>query len=337
MTQLPPELFAQRPIRSEYHRGRKAALHFRRLTILGIAFLVLIGLGFGIYISTREELAADDLLPHVQAAFPIKERPIHPGGIDIPHQDVEVFEQLDNKTPEEPKSAVEHLLPAPQTPQPIGEETVSVEVKEDVTETAETPEKMVEEVVTQTKATPEELPPAVKEAAPEALQEVPEEALVVKEIAPVKKVAKVPEVKKIPEAKAAPVKKVEKTKTKKTVTKAKSKSATQADKAEQAMARLPKELFTGEKMPTPAPKLSGKLARVQLASFKDGGIAEKEIARYTKRFASSLAGTSLEVVRAEIFNRGIYYRIMTKKVAVEKANKICADLKKSQGSCLVLR
>ncbi|HBM90567.1 MAG TPA: hypothetical protein DD400_01620 [Rhodospirillaceae bacterium] len=325
MTQLPPELFAQRPVRSEYHRGRKSALHFRRLTIIGIAFLVLIGLGFGIFISMREEMPTDDVLPEIQAAFPIKERPEHPGGIDIPHQDVEVFEQLDNKTPQEPKSAVEHLLPAPQTPQPVTEETtVSVETEEETTKTAEAPEKSAEAVVTEIETITEELPPAVKEAAPEKL--------VVKEIAPLKEVAKVPEVK------AEPVKKVEKSKaktTKPTVIKAKSKSAKQADKAEQAMARLPKELFTGEK--TKNPILSGKLARVQLASFKDGAVAEKEIARYTKRFSSSLAGAELEVLRADIPNRGIYYRIMTKKIAVEKAEKICNDLKKNQGSCLVLR
>ena len=54
-------------------------------------------------------------IPLVKAEGSYKQRPEEPGGINIPHQDVQVYQELDAKNND--KDQVEHLLPPPETPQ----------------------------------------------------------------------------------------------------------------------------------------------------------------------------------------------------------------------------
>lgn len=53
-------------------------------------------------------------IPTIKAEGPYKEKPAHPGGLDIPNQDVQIYSELEGKTT--PQAEVEHMLPPPEEP-----------------------------------------------------------------------------------------------------------------------------------------------------------------------------------------------------------------------------
>jgi len=111
--QPPPELFTQRPVQSmPMRRGPSYAV--RRLITVSILLLVISG---GLYwaFGNRSPSVPGEI-PTIKAEGSYKQRPQQPGGIEIPHQDVQVYQALDAHTA--PETVVEHLLPPPETPQP---------------------------------------------------------------------------------------------------------------------------------------------------------------------------------------------------------------------------
>ncbi|MGE0108426.1 MAG: SPOR domain-containing protein [Bdellovibrionales bacterium] len=352
-----PDLFVQRLSRSDYQRGRHhARRRNKRLMVVGGLLVLLIALGYGIFSYLEEDIVLPNEIPHIEATLPIKERPDNPGGIDIPHQDMEVFAQLENRTPEKAESAVEHLLP----PTASGDSMANaksaelgeiVVVKEDTdalpltaTESEETGLQTIKTQPSTEEKT--ELPPAITEAVVEDEPEIQAPAL-----------QKLPEVigeTENPKKEVKAENPVEPSKTK-DVTKAQ----TQEEKAEEAVARLPEELFTGkpikeakvekvEKKEPPqaaAPtikketkktvKKTGVMTRVQIASFPQEEVASREISRYRKRFESVLGKVQLEIVRADITGRGTYFRIMTALIDKAEADRLCEAIKRKNGSCLV--
>lgn len=77
----------------------------------------------------------DQGVPEFQASVdPFKHRPDDPGGMDVPNQNVTVYDTLDA---DESADGMEQLLPAPEEPMPIPEETV--EVEDGVIDVANTP------------------------------------------------------------------------------------------------------------------------------------------------------------------------------------------------------
>jgi hypothetical protein len=114
----PPELFAEPPVRSEYIRMpvRRPVMR-RRLMLLALMVGVIGGFAaYWFFGSSGEEVPAE--IPVIKAEGPVKQRPEKPGGIDIPHQNETVFQQIDTSTPKT-TSAVEHLLPPPPVPQDV--------------------------------------------------------------------------------------------------------------------------------------------------------------------------------------------------------------------------
>ena len=80
-----------------------------------MAILLLVG-GAGLrYLFNRPTPLRPGEIPTIVAEGPYKTKPEQPGGIDIPHQDVQVYQSLDSKDDVTPP--VEHLLPPPETPQ----------------------------------------------------------------------------------------------------------------------------------------------------------------------------------------------------------------------------
>lgn len=347
--QSPPELFSQRPVRSDFGRDTGPVINLRRLFILiGLAVLA-IGAGIGVNMMNREEEQVPAEVPTIKAEAPLKERPEQPGGLDVPHQDVTVFQQLeDKKGPDPVKGAIEHLLPPPEMPQAQAAKTPE-------TVKAEPQNPLVEKVASELPKE-EDLPPPITAAQPMAKAEklieetpsVPEKAAAVKtvqdKVEPVKKEAVV-------EKKVEATVKVESPVTTTAPKLDKPKSADMA-KAETAVARLPKELFvTGEVPSSPAKPESkaetisktdaapagGKTVRVQLASFPSEQEAEMQAKKLQAKFASSLGGASLQIVRVDLGAKGIYYRVMSGQVPEAKAKAICADITSQKASCLVAR
>jgi hypothetical protein len=108
MNQSPPELFAERPIRSDFTRG--VSYRVRRIITVSVVATVAI---LGMYFAFGHKHAPAEI-PTITAEGSYKQKPDQPGGMDIPHQDVEVYQALGNNAA--PASSVEHLLPQPETP-----------------------------------------------------------------------------------------------------------------------------------------------------------------------------------------------------------------------------
>ncbi|HAX92051.1 MAG TPA: hypothetical protein DCY07_07585, partial [Rhodospirillaceae bacterium] len=301
-------MFAQRPVRSDFGRRSSTPLLTPR-RVLVIFVLLVVAIVGGIMMNVMGSDSSpetQEAIPNIQAEMPIKQRPDDPGGLDIPHQDVTAFQQLDEKNGIPPAAdGVEQLLPAPETPQAAPAAPVAPTEPAPV---AATPEKLPESLPDSTpeKLAEENLPPAVTEAAaPAAAPVSPVAAETPKTEAPAKAEVKQPV--------AAPVaKKVEKTAVKATTS--------EQAKADAAMARLPKELFTTGEIPvaaastttaepaaapaavktaTTAP-VTGKMASVQLASYPDQTLAQGELKKFQSKYAGVLGGTSLRVVRADL-------------------------------------
>ncbi len=321
----PPELFPQRPVRSDFGRRPAPVVNVKRLLLL-IGLLVLaVVVGIAVNRWQSEEVPPGEI-PTIEAEGEIKKIPDDPGGLDVPHQDVQVFQQLEKVQAAE--GGVEHLLPPPETPAP----------------TAQAPQTFEEKVIGE--AANAVAPPAPEKKAeplpsPITAVEPPKAADQNVKAAPVPAVAPAP-VKTETPVKAAPTP----APVKKAAPKPKSVDET---KAEQAMARLPKELFTGGEIPSatkaevkqepaaPAVSSSGKTARAQLASLPDEGAAQAMAAKLQAKYADVLGGLSLGVVRADLGAKGIYYRIMSDPVAEAKAKAICAEMSARKAACLVAK
>ena len=91
----------------------------------------------------------------------------------------------------------------------------------------------------------------------------------------------------------------------------------------------------------PAPVLkapAGKGYRVQLAAVRSEDGAQREWARLKKKNPVLLGGMTLNVVRADLGSKGIYYRLRAGPIADRaQAKKLCQDLAKKKVGCLVIR
>lgn len=344
--QQPPELFAQRPVRSDFGRyqQRGSRLNMTRVFIL----LGLLGgaIAIGVAVSTLGgSSSGPEEMPHIKAEGPVKEKPENPGGIDIPHQDVQVFRELDAKSSGPQAAGVEHLLPAPDKPQPvpvaeavIPQPAATKEVLDSVA-----PAKIEEVLPVETKAK------SFEEALPDA-KDMPSTTPNY-EAKPVEAVKPAPAAKVEKPAPVVTPKKVEAPKT--------SLAKAENPKLEQTLARLPKELFTAEnpapvaaasetapavKSPEPvravaetAAPSSGKSARVQLASLPDEASARQMMQKLSTQHADTLAGASLTIIKAEIAGKGTYYRVMSAPMPEARAKSVCAALASKKAACIVAR
>ncbi len=329
INQLPPELFAQRPVRSSYAASdggfRIAPKRLALLIGLGAA-LVLGGLLANYMISDNLGVEADGQLPQITADGPVKERPAQPGGIDIPHQDMAVFQQLDGQAPPASggEGGAEQLLPPPEEPQiPTTETPRSDSLESPVTSLPPDEESSLPPAVTEAISEPaipaESVQPAPKEAPKEVKIETKSPVL------PPKTAEK--EVKTPPKEAQKPAKEVKK-------------QAESAIKKPETAPRLPQELFTTGEVPTAKAAASaptGRMMRTQLGSHKDEATAQKEAARLQAKYASVLGGAKLSVVRADLGAKGIYYRVMSSPMDESTAKEACATLAAQKVNCMAVR
>ena len=75
---------------------------------------------------------------------------------------------------------------------------------------------------------------------------------------------------------------------------------------------------------------------IQLLSIKNASLAGAEWSRLTKRYPDQLTSAKYRVQRADLGERGIYYRIQAGPMSKDSANEICGAIKNQKsGSCLV--
>lgn len=94
-------------------------------------------------------------------------------------------------------------------------------------------------------------------------------------------------------------------------------------------------------LPPPAPPAqaapSGRQVRLQIASVRSEAVARQEFQRLQRRFPSELGSLGLAVVRADLGDRGIFFRIHAGPVDEGRAGSICQALKAQSVGCLIVR
>lgn len=400
MTERPHELLvSERPVRSDFDRERVYARR-RIITVVALACL----LGGGAYVFWGDRGPSE--VPTIVAAGPYKEKPADPGGIDIPHQDVHVYDQLESKKGDAPQ--VEHLLPPPETPKeaPVANPPAAAKEPPPAFESIAAPSSPMPPAPAAAPATPVGV--ALPNAAPVPVASAPS--------APAVDQAKKPEEDKVPLAakmapkeadilpsssvkainttvSPAPVAPVKAAKTKETKeTKADTKPAPIQEKtieqlindlapkspspspapvapspltSEPALATAP--AVPVQPMAPPPPALSSKAASpslapsaakpaekaketakekeevktasasrgtIQVASLPSEAQARAMMEKMQKKYATELRGAKLHIVRADLGQRGVYYRIQSQVLSGTEANRICSSLKRVNAGCI---
>lgn len=294
--QQPPELFAERPVRSDYARVSRG---INPTALAAVALLVAIAIG-GIYFASKsqqQEATANGNVPIIKAEGVYKTRPEQPGGIDIPHQDMQVYQAIesgDSTNPDNDKPKVERLMPPPEQPMAAA------------LEPAKPTETIPVASVQLAQAEPEEVaPPAAVETKVEPA--LPTAASVNK--ANVQKPAALPPEPVVPE------------------------SAVSAEKPALpkpiVSGSIPKDLLNGG--------TGRKNFYVQLASINNETAAQNELKKLQTKYAGQLGGTKLRLVRADLGAKGVYYRIQSEGLAPDAASKICAGLWSQKGQCIIVK
>ncbi len=76
-------------------------------------------------------------------------------------------------------------------------------------------------------------------------------------------------------------------------------------------------------------------AYVQVASRREEQNAQKSLIEIKTRFASIIGDRIMEIQRADLGDKGIYYRVRIPADSIENANQICNSLKLAGGDCFV--
>ena len=90
-------------------------------------------------------------------------------------------------------------------------------------------------------------------------------------------------------------------------------------------------------VPKKAPiAVGGKGAVFQLASLPSQTEAQRTLQRIQSKYAGSLHGVSLRLVRADL-PKGTYYRVQGTASSEAAARTICADLKRHSAGCILVK
>ena len=380
---LPPELFTEQPIQSDFARQSQSYAIRRMITVGVLLFMVGGGLFFAFRQSSSDNPSEIPLIKADGGSF--KQRPEQPGGIDIPNQDVRVYQELDNKNGS--KEQVEHLLPPPETPQ-IAATTPNV-----VQPPTTASERAVESLLPE-KRQPVSIPTTVLPPAPATVVPIPVQPPMVEsppaapiqnaqlaaqpvlapaispvtspvpvtktaEAVPAKDIqskdsqpkdivlpggggVKVVGVKAVPAPqKIMPSKKVVTTIAsapriiaKSAPTKSAPRHLTIEEIIRESETEKPSGIALGvPKKASVAP--GGKGSVFQLASLPSQTEAQRTLQRIQSKYAGSLHGVSLRLVRADL-PKGTYYRVQGTASSEAAARTICADLKRHSAGCILV-
>jgi len=78
-------------------------------------------------------------------------------------------------------------------------------------------------------------------------------------------------------------------------------------------------------------------ANIQLASSADQSKAQSMMESLQQKYATELMGVSLQLERADLGSRGVFYRIQGRNLTEDNANRICSALRQKKAGCLLVR
>ncbi|NVK18227.1 MAG: SPOR domain-containing protein [Methylocystaceae bacterium] len=320
------DAYDYKPVSSNEGSGGKAVK-------LLVAVTVIAGLAGGAWYVVGSSDQTQDKVPVVRAEpTPMKEKPSDPGGMEIPNRDKTVYDRLSGEN-SEPK--LERLLPRPEQPLekpamgtvtqslpplPVEEQTPQTNTESEKTAEAEvTPAVTVEE-------TKEELPPVPPAAIAEEITE-PAPAPIEDPNAPRALV-------KRSDQPAAVVKKDKD-----------DLSAKIAEALNEKVEETPSPVQVTKKAPPPAPIKPKPSAEnpssgyvMQLLSSKSESGVKTTWEKIKSSNSDIVKGLSANIVKADLGDKGIYYRLRLGPVATgDEAKNICSKFKKRDVGCFIVR
>ena len=270
-TEEPLELTAER--RDQARPMRRSRIWFAVVALLAAAGAIW-------YAFDQTNKAGEEgVAPLIKAdEGPSRVKPDEPGGMEVPHQDKEVYEKLGSDEPAAAPKA-ESLLPPPEQPLPRPAPTA----------VAREPTKPIPVINSVEESPPE--PPAAKKPAAVAAKETPAPAPAAAEKA--KPAAEEPKAAEAPEAR------------------------------ETQMAAKP-------------PAAAGSY-RVQLSSLRSEADADAAWKKLQTKFPDLLGDLAVNVVKVELGEKGTYYRVQAGAMTEQAAKDLCAELKRRNADCLVVK
>ena len=363
LNQPPPDLFPERPVRSDFSQG--VSYRTRRFITVSVLLSVLTGalyMGFG-----RTHTRSNEAVPIIKAEGTYKQRPQEPGGLDIPHQDVDVYKELDGK--ESAPAQVEHLMPAAEVPHQ-NEENMGFGDLNPNTDTASRVEKLspvmsdagmpvldadnsgakpdadseqnadkVEAL--NTASVPQTVPQPVSAAkAPQPIKTTVIERPV-KAKAPPSTPEKLPPVvasNPVPMAPSVPLAAVPPVPAKNNLISGKAPAVVPTSEVTLDAKKTADTADGADKAVAAAAMtpVKGSIS-LQIASVQNQATAESTMKQMQSKYSSILGATRLHLVRADLGSKGIYYRIQTEPVPEVQATAMCKSLKNLNAGCLIVR
>ncbi len=337
-----------------YYRERLRNVTEQRWFPLAAVTLGVIVFGSLVAFAYRQgaDTSANSTTPLIQAdSTSYKEKPVNPGGMDVPFQDAVVFDQLD-KTKTADAGNVENLLPPPEQP---------VESNPKATEAAppSAPKPEADKGVIASTNAAEDDSVAAKIAATEATMKAKtgtaEDAATQSETVAQTIANATPVVDKtgtaktttqqtanvVTSAKADTV--VTSKTTTKTVTAAKTPTTmddvvkTSTASTTVAHATTPAKMnAVAPAAPTPVAKASGGTAKIQLGAFKDESAAKAAWVHLQQQYAPHLNGVTPNYARADLGAKGVFYRVQGVNISKTQAQDICQAINASKaGACII--
>ena len=299
MTKPPSELFSpDRPIRSDFARRSSTSYALRRMVTLTVLTAALIGGGSWMW--GRLWPSTPGEVPTVKTDGSYKQRPDEPGGIDIPHQDVQVYHEIDGSAAYgNAKPAIEHMLPPPEVPNVVSAPASSVDTDNGV---PAKPESLMQANNVDAAAGP---------AAPVLSPAPAQEEVVIQAPAPVV----IPPVVTVPTVVPAPV--------------------VPPVASVPLKTELPKKVAPAAKAIKSVPIKSGNTI-IQLASSVNEAAAKTKSQELQSKYQKYFGDAPLHMVRANLGAKGIFYRIQSPPMLEAQAKSICDSIKSSGGGCILV-
>lgn len=282
----------------------------RTFAVLSVTAAVLV-LGLIIWDSypSSSEQAAAESVPIVRAdAGDYKTRPENPGGMEVPYRDSTVFSSDD-----QPATSTENILADDSSEEPVSRDTAFAGLNTEGDQPGGVPAPAGETAAQQPMGEVEATQSAmnrIEPVLPPSNDDLVKEAIGTDTTTTA--AATIPEAVKPEPVDSAP--KVE------TLESAEVK--TEPAKVEPAAG-------------TTAAKVTPGGSYVQLASVKDASGADREYKKMQAKY-SALSGVQYRTQEANLGAKGTFHRIQAGPMSKESASKVCASIKSSGGSCLVV-
>jgi hypothetical protein len=90
-------------------------------------------------------------------------------------------------------------------------------------------------------------------------------------------------------------------------------------------------------VPRGAAAVRSGTVRLQFGSVRSAGAARLEWAQIRQKNSDLLGSVSASTVRADLGDKGVYYRIETGPVGDAAANRLCGALKERKVGCVIVR